>query len=366
MTPYATESSQLLSRSGPITPITDGYSQRAVQVAPDARHLLYVVPPEDRRYLPLPDEDDLLTQGGSSLILRDEFGNERTLTSGNLGDFRFSPDSSWVAAFSNSELWLFSVSHPQSERLLTFDSPTWLEWNAMGIAVLDRRASDNVSVVDLVDLRGTVLAHVILPEHPLTRITTAANTDRVVMFTQPARGNDLGLILEIYARSPHVPPRVIGQFRDGPVLNAEMAPDGTEFAFATRSETFLVRGENPRKRIQWLKSAHSIWYTPNGDLVAADPKTAVLFHDKRVWSVQAKSGSIQTLRLRRDAQGFVFVEGNRVRSWNPMANSTRTIGQVASTRHLISADSYAGGLVFWTTQKHGFRGRGKRAYQKSF
>ncbi|NUN12178.1 MAG: hypothetical protein HUU55_00925 [Myxococcales bacterium] len=328
-------------------------------MSPDARFLVYVIPPEERIHLPLPDENDLLPHGGTLLRLRDESGNEQTLTSGNLGDFRFSPDSNWLAVLANSELWIFSLRKPFSQKLATYDSPMWLEWNAFGIAVLDRRTADGTSVIDVVDLQGTALAHVALPEHPLTRITTAANTGRIVMFTAPEPHTGQGLILEMSTDSPHVPPSALGKFSDGPVVNAEMAPNGSEFTYATQAHTWLVRGETPRKRIQWVKSAHSIWYTPDGNLVAADADTAVVFHDGRVWSIKARSGAFQTLRVRRDADGFVLVHGNRVKAWNPWTNTTRTLGQVALTRHLVSADSFAGGLVFWTTQKS----NSKRKYQ---
>jgi hypothetical protein len=317
---------QVLTAGDGFATRADGFSQQVIQVSPDGRRLAWA---------------EATGMGFAILHVRDA-RTDRVVAQGRLADFRFSPDSAEIAALVDGKVMRVDLD-TGSTTTTELDAPRWVEWNAMGLVVL-HRAPDGRDAITLLP-RWTHPVTVIASHAPVSRLTTAAKTGKIAWF-EDGGATGTGRIWEMDLADDDPKPRQAGTSVGGRVLNAEMAPDGSAYAWVTGWGVFVADGAMPRHE-EADDAVHSLWYGPDGELAFASPKRVVVIDER---GRHEKAVAARTMRFRRDGAGLIIVRERDAVVWDFRHRATSSL--LAPRANAVwAADSFAGGVVTWTVEE---------------
>lgn len=304
-----------------------GYSQQVMQVSPDGRLLAWAEP----------------RGTGAALHLRSAT-EDRIVAEGLLSDFRFSPDGRELALLVGDSLRVVDLSTFAVRVTDGLAAPRWLEHTAQGLLVLhtDAAGVDTISLVR--PWRGAT--RVAVSPAGISRMTASSASGRVVWF-EPAPGGT-SRIWSLDFADPTAEPTRAGTAAGGVVRNAEMAPDGSSFAFVTGWGLFVADGGPVPRPEDAATDVHSLWYGPGSELAWASPNGLSLLDAAGRHTLAAPEGDVRTARFRRDGAGLVFVRGATASAWDPATGRVTSLGAAAANQALVATDSFAGGVVLWT------------------
>jgi hypothetical protein len=295
-------------------------SQRRFQVSPDARVLAHLTPGSgDLR---------LLYRGGSDLAIDVAPGH----------DFRFSPDGSELVVVRKvgAQYCVDRVDVRAKEvRPGPFlPEPRWIEHSARGILVAHAsdRAGGEISLL----APGRPPEMLVRDEWEIDRFAAATAGSRFVFVKGEAWS----------VEGPGATPKSLGVHS---VRNLELSADGRLLGIATDTDVHLFEGDQEVKRWPTV-SAHSLWFTPRGELAWASESRAACYAGgvEHALDTIGSKGYIEGLRVARGGTGLVVARRGEVTWWNPDLDEETTLArQEDADRLLLGADVFAGGVVMW-------------------